>query len=235
MKILNRDIFVLVIGMAGGGTTGVRGLINLSPHVNIGFEKKQGILRENEEIFKGRMGSIISVEQFNGNKIALNRNIFKIQRLIECIEKRKVIMHDDFLRLKIVFVERNSVDTVCSNHFRVINNGGVSEHKSLSEAIDNWFIRKNQIEILKKHFKEHISVDFYLFILKEKIQKEVFMYLEEEYLKRYFYSIIECNWYGKKLLRIENLTFNSLSEKNKFQGQIDEVKKEFIKKGISLR
>ena len=146
MKNLNKDLFVLVIGIAGGGTSATRGLINLSSQFNIAFEKRQDELNDTLKCVRKRMETCISFpDKFNGNKIALNRNIFEIKNLIECIEKRKLIMSDNFLRLKIVFVDRNPIDTVCSTFFKRILLGKSRKYRTLSEAIDNWLVRKEQI------------------------------------------------------------------------------------------
>lgn len=236
MKTLNKDLFVLVIGIAGGGTTGTRGLINLSPNFDIAFEKKQNNLEDSLEAVREKMKGDPFPDHFNGNKLALNRNnsSFHVENFIECIENRKIIMHDNFLRLKIIFVDRNSVDTVCSNHFKRIIRGKPPRSASLSEAIDNWLIRKKQIDFLKNYFKDSISFDFYSLILKEKTRKSLFEYLEDHYFREYFSSTLECNWYGRKKLDISNLTFNSLRNNNRYQKQMDLTRKEFIKKGISF-
>lgn len=236
MKNLNKNLFVLVIGIAGGGTTAIRGLINLSPNFDIAFEKKQNNLEDSLEAVREKMKGDTFPDHFNGNKLALNRNnsSFHVENFIECIENRKIIMHDNFLRLKIVFIDRNPVDTVCSNHFKRIIHGKVPRNVNLSEAIDNWLVRKSQIDNLKEYFKDHISFDFYSIILKNNLRKELFKYLEDMYLEKYTSSIMECNWYGEKMLDINNLTFNSLNKNNVHQKKMDLTRKEFIKKGISF-
>jgi len=231
---MNKELFVLIIGIAGGGTTGTRGLINLSPCFNVAFEERQEIFEKGQEIFEKEKNKNNFSKKFNGNKIAINRNLFKIENLVECIEQKKIIMHSKFLRLKIVFVDRNPIDTVCSNHFKRIIRGKPSRHRSVSEAIDNWFVRKRQIGVLKRRFKEHISFDFYSLILEQKVRKDLFKYIEDSYLEEYGSIAMECNWYGRKKLNIDNLTFNSLRKNGKYQKQMDLTKEEFIKKGISF-
>lgn len=212
---MKEDLFVLIIGIGRSGTSAVRGYLNLSPDLNIAFEENQMILEDdNRKVYappdKFEWGSPLSERmvpyEYNGNKIIFGKNILTAKRIAECIEREKVILHDRFKDLKIVFVTRNREDTISSILSR--REGATKEW-----AEKNWELNYAQLNSsIFLCIENSIQIDFYEFVQDEKIRRSVFDFLGVDYDLSWSYKKINTLAYGISELSMSNLHNVSVDE-----------------------
>jgi len=223
--------FILVIGHGRGGTSAVRAFLNLSPEINIAFEENQMILQnDNPKVYTGddkfSWDSELAMRtldpMYNGNKIALGQYYMSAEMIIECIKLGVIIVNTVWSLFKIVFVGRDKDDTIASIQAR---RPGASK----DWATANWHRSNKEIEILKNHFRDHISVDFYDFVLKESARKRVFKYLDIPYESVWINEDLDTIGYGMKMLSLEHIKHRPIAKKT-VKRVAKAVKKKYPKK-----
>ena len=174
---MNKDLFILVIGHARSGTSLCAGLLNESPEIKIGFEINNLRLVEN-----GKNDKVIFSEELTGNKICILSDLC-CDKLIESIEEKKVIMHDKWKKLKVIFVKRNVISSMVSKKFRELNKGKPAKFDGI---VKGHAICENKIKRLKKYFKDYFIFDFDKAVFSWEYVGEMFKYVGIRYEKKYF-------------------------------------------------
>lgn len=214
---MKESFFILVIGHARSGTSLTCGLLNLSPDVNIGFE-------ENSDILWGISSAIPEKTKlsydFNGNKISLaSRYYVTSEKIIDFFKKRIVLFHDRFTDLKVIFLNRNPIDTIASNYLRR-KLSGKSKDKgvTITGAVNTWIANQYVFLDLKDFFKDYIEIKFENLIFDDETKKELFQYVGCYFEEGFLNKEINVPIYGKSLITRNKLTFS--------HDKYNEVKKE---------
>jgi len=212
MNSIREDLFILIIGHGRGGTSAVAGFLNSFPGINIGFEQNLIELKEMKEL-----GSFSGIPYtFNGNKIILGGKIIKFEDVVYCFDKKTGLIHDRFKELKVVFVNRNVMDNICSQYVRAKNTGkSRSKNLTIKKAFREWVYEHNTINRLKKYFNgNYFSFDFYEFITRRHMQKGLLNWIGISFSKKDFGKKLNCGIYGKKFLDLDLSVFGPNHRKN---------------------
>ena len=225
--------FVLLIGHGRGGTSAVMGYLNLYPEINMAFEENQMILQDdNPKVYTGddkfNWGSELSQRQlsknYNGNKIALGPYNISANRIVECVEKKSVILHDNFEKLYVVFVSRKSEDTIASIISRKLD-------ATEKWAKNNWQNNESEILWLKGYFMDHFELDFYDFLQEDSVKRSLCDYLGIKFNKGFSNKEVETIGYGTKKLSIDNVLHRPVTKTIQPEEK-KVIKKSSVKKSV---
>ena len=212
MNSIRKDLFILIIGHGRGGTSAVTGFLNSFPGINIGFEQNLSKLKKMKEL--GLFFGIPYI--FNGNKIIFSGGIIEFEDIMYYLNKKTGLIHDRFRELKVVFVNRNVVDNICSQYIRA-KAGGQIKNKNLTirKTFRRWIYAHNIINRLKEHFgKDFLSFDFYEFITKRHIQEELLDWIGVSFSRKDFGQKLYCGIYGERFLDLDLSVFGPNHRKN---------------------
>jgi len=174
---LNKKLFILVIGHARSGTSLCAGLFSESPEIKIGLEiNNLSLVRKRKKLAKN------FPEELTGNKICILSDLH-YYRIIECVEKRREIMHDKWKELKVIFTNRNIVSSMISKKFREAGKGKLL---NFDDIVMDYAICERKIIKLKKYFNDYFVFDFDKAISSWEYVGEMFEYVKVEYKRKYF-------------------------------------------------
>lgn len=238
---MRKDIFILIIGYGRTGTSLCTGLLNSSPNLNLGYELNNSFIYspKKEKFLNGdKIGSLEDIpilsKEFNGNKIAINAStsLFLVKLFIE---KKVGFIHDQFDTLKIIFTERDTVDTLVSRKKRVMDKG---VDLPMKEMIRDYLMGMFMIKELKL-FCEQSSIDWYVFDFDVLLDgdtmffsQRLFGFVGEIFKGRYVldYKGIK-NYSHARGVKRENVLFGHKEKFPKLRAEIIEAlskEKEFI-------
>ena len=234
-KKIDYDKFVLVIGHGRSGTSLCVGLINSSPHMNLGYEVNNPRIHllncaKGKVAFKSMSKRKISESRlpykYNGNKIVLET--LSSILLIKYFHKfRTEIIHDRFRDLKVVFTKRDPISIVVSEKKRKIHKG---IEVQIPDAVENYFIIEEKIKELKEYFKNYYVFDFDEAIKDPYSIKGLFDFIGEKFFYSYvlYYQGIN-NYSHAKGVGPKNVLYGI---EDKFADLRKEVELEFNKRRI---
>lgn len=231
-KNLRRDIFVLILGYGRTGTSLCVGLLNSTPRFNIGYEiNNSDIYRDSskkklELLEKNLKFSINSVfpEEYNGNKIVFSgRSDFDKFKFYYF--QKVSIVGSEFLGVRVIFTERNPIDTLVSRNKRLLNKGIKT---SISGLVCDYLSGMKIIKQVKEFFPNHYIFDFDKVIDTPSLSKGLFNFVGERYRERYITNYRGTGNYDHAIgVGKENVLFG---RDDKFLKLRHDIKQEFVRR-----
>jgi len=229
VKELRRDIFVLIIGYGRTGTSLCVGLLNGSSHFNIGYEVNNQWVHCEENIdlgFSSSFRKTVIPNEYNGNKIVINEKS-SIQYIKAFCKNRFCIMHDNFKELKVIFTERQMVNTIISKYKRVSEK---REGVLVENIAKEYIIAMKKVKKLKEVFKDHYIFNFEMVLEDNSRIAGLFDFVGEEFFESYASNYIGVgNYNHARGVNDGNVLFG---RKDLFPKMRDKVRKILVKEGL---